>query len=263
MIILRNILYAIIFTAVLIIIFWYFAIPDDLIRAKIEESLSGLNNHDIKVSADDIKKGFFFSVHAKNIQLQIRDKPAFSVTELTARINPLYIIKKQIAFSIEGRMGSGSVSGSFIFPGGGSLRIKDAELDSIPYLQSLGIKSTGIISAHLTIRDNNAKVVFEIPDLNIQEYNKMPSPLLSTFHTVQGVLNIVNENIRIDSLGLEGEKGYARVKGDISAGFMNLTLELMPSAGELSPAELMLIDRYLQSPGYYIIPLHQKTAVSR
>jgi hypothetical protein len=105
------------------------------------------------------------------------------------------------------------------------------------------------------IIDKTAKVVFEIPDLNIQEYNKIASPLLSSFHTVQGVLNIVNDKIRIESLGIEGEKGYARVKGDITAGFMNLTLELMPSAGKLSPAELMLIDSYRQSPGYYVIPL--------
>lgn len=255
MIIFRNILYIVSVIAVFIVLFWFFAIPDDLIRVKIEESVSGLNNQKIRVSADDIKKGLFFSVHSKNIQLEIGNKPALSITELTIRINPLYILKKQIAFSIEGRIGSGYVSGSLIFPGGGTLRIKDAELDSIPYLQSLGIKSTGLISAHIIIRDNTAKVVFEIPDLNIQEYNNIASPLLSTFHTAQGVLSIADDNIRIDSLGLEGEKGYARVKGDIAAGFMNLTLELMPSAGELSPAELMLIDRYRQSPGYYVIPI--------
>ena len=263
MIIFRNIIYTIIFFAVSVILFWFFAIPDDLIREKIEESLAGLNNQEIRVSTDNIKKGLFFSVHSKNIQLEIGDKPALSITELTVRINPLYFIRKQIAFSIKGRMGSGYVSGSLRFPGGGTVRIKDAELDSIPYLQSLGIKSTGLISAHLVIKDNTAKVVFEIPDLNIQEYNKMASPLLTTFHTAQGVLSIVNDNIRIDSFGLEGEKGYARVKGDITAEFMNLTLELMPSAGELSPAELMLIDRYRQSPGYYVIPFNQKTAVSR
>jgi type II secretion system protein N len=255
MIIFRNILYIVLVIAVFILLFWFFAIPDDLIREKIEESVSGLNNQEIRVSMDEIKKGLFFSVHSKNVQLKIGDKPALTVTELTARINPIYFIRKQLTFSIEGRMGSGHVNGSLRFPGGGSLRINDAELDSIPYLQSLGIKSTGYISAHIIIRDNTAKVVFEIPDLNIQEYNKIESPLLATFHTVQGVLNIVNDKIRIDSLGLEGDKGYARIKGDITAGFMDLTLELMPSAGELSQAEIMLIDSYLQSPGYYVIPL--------
>lgn len=263
MIIFRNILYILLVIAVFILLFWFFAIPDDLIREKIEESVSGLNNQEIRVSMDEIKKGLFFSVHSKNVQLKIGDKPALTVTELTARINPIYFIRKQLTFSIEGRMGSGHVNGSLRFPGGGSLRINDAELDSIPYLQSLGIKSTGYISAHIIIRDNTAKVVFEIPDLNIQEYNEIESPLLATFHTVQGVLNIVNDKIRIDSLGLEGDKGYARIKGDITAGFMDLTLELMPSAGELSQAEIMLIDSYLQSPGYYVIPLNLKTAVSR
>ncbi len=255
MLIFRNILYTIIVIAVFILLFWYFAIPDDLVRAKIEGSVSNLTNPEIGFSAEDIKKGLFFSVHAKNIQLDIGEKPALSINELTARINPLFLLRRQVAFSIEGMMGSGYISGSLKFPGDGTLRIEDADLDSIPFLQGIGIKSRGLISAHIMIKDNSAKVVFEIPDLIIQEYKGVASPILSTFHTVQGVLNIDNGNIRIGSIGLEGEKGYVRVKGDIAAGFINLTLELMPSAGELSPAELMLIDRYLQSPGYYVIPL--------
>ena len=251
----RYIIYTIIVIAISMVMVWFFAIPDDLIRLKIEETLSGLENSKIRVSVEDLSKGLFFSVHANSIQLEIKDKPAFRITEVRGRINPLFIIKKQLAFSIKGLMGSGSVSGLFRFPGGGSLRVENADLNSIPYLKSLGIKSNGYISAHIKVIDSTAKVVFEIPDLSIQEYNETASPILSTFHRTQGVMTIVNDNIQVNSLGLEGEKGYARVKGEVRGGNMNLTLELMPSAGEVTPVELTLIGRYQKSPGYYVIPI--------
>jgi hypothetical protein len=57
----------------------------------------------------------------------------------------------------------------------------------------------------------------------------------------------------------EGEKGFARLKGNISNGVMDLELELMPDAGyfvnERESLELALIRQYQISPGYYLIPV--------
>ena len=69
------------------------------------------------------------------------------------------------------------------------------------------------------------------------------------------MLHLQANTIKIPSISLEGDKGYARIKGDITDGFMNLILELMPSTDELQPIESMLISKYQISPGYYVIPI--------
>ncbi len=96
---------------------------------------------------------------------------------------------------------------------------------------------------------------FEIPDLDIAESALSVIPFLNTFHKIQGALSIKNNIITFDSVSLEGEKGYARLKGRITNGYMNLSLEVMPEAGKLTSLEEMLIGKYIVSPGYYVVPL--------
>ena len=66
---------------------------------------------------------------------------------------------------------------------------------------------------------------------------------------------IENSIIKITSISLEGDKGYARLKGDITNRRMDLSLELMPDENKLSTGESMLIGRHIVSPGYYVIPI--------
>ena len=69
------------------------------------------------------------------------------------------------------------------------------------------------------------------------------------------VVAIKNNIITFDSVSLEGDKGYARLKGRITNGYMNMALEIMPEAGKLTSLEKMLIGKYIVSPGYYVVPL--------
>jgi type II secretion system protein N len=250
-----KIVYALIIITLFTVLVWFFAVPDDYVRATIEEAVSTDKDPEMILSVDELRKGLFFSIYADRIQLRIKGRPAMNVTDLSVRINPLFLIRKEMSFSLNGSMGSGSLDGSFRLPGKGSLRINAADLGSIPYLKVLGSDIEGYLSADILLRGNETQVLFEISDIGVDETVKPGLPLLATFHTIQGVLKISENTIMVKSLGLEGDKGYARVRGDITGGVMNLNLELMPQAGRLSRAELMMIERYQKSPGYYLIPI--------
>jgi hypothetical protein len=97
-------------------------------------------------------------------------------------------------------------------------------------------------------------VTFKIPDLSIHE-SEIVIPLIETFHRIQGSFSITSNRIELESVSLEGDKGYARLKGNITNGVARLKLEIMPEAARLSSLETMLITKYFVSPGYYVVPL--------
>lgn len=241
--------------AVSVLMIWVLAIPKELIIAYAEEALSDIQRPKISFTTDRLKKGIFFSVHADNIVLEIDGRPALKITDITVRINPFSFILREIGFSLTGRLGAGSLNGSFTLPGGGYLTVIDADLHSIPFLKRLGANFSGYTSAVIDLDDTGAELKFEIPDLKIQGTEEIALPLIISFHTVQGVLKITEDIIQITSIGIDGEKGYARIKGNITGGGMNLALELMPDVSELSSTEMLLIGRYQKSPGFYVIPI--------
>lgn len=250
-----KILYTLAVIALFMVLAWFFVVPDDFIRATVEDAVSGDKETDIALSLDELSKGLLFSFHTERVQLLIKGRPALNVTDLSVRINPVFLIKKEMAFSLNGSMGSGSVEGSFRLPGQGNLRIHAADLGSIPYLKTFGNEIKGHLSADIILKGNETEVLFEINDIAVDEDDKPSLPLLTAFHTIQGVLKIRGNTIMIKSLGLDGDKGYARVRGDITGGLMNLNLELMPQTGRLTRAESMIIEGYRKSPGYYVIPV--------
>ena len=63
-------------------------------------------------------------------------------------------------------------------------------------------------------------------------------------------------DLQVDSISLEGEKGFARLKGKINNGLADMTLELMPLKDSLNTLESMLIGKYIVSPGFYEIPIN-------
>jgi hypothetical protein len=232
---LRYLLYAGIIIPVFFVSFWLIVLPDSFIKTRIENSISNYGNPETEVIVRGLKKGIFFTVFADRIEFKKQDTVVLIITDISSRINPLYLFKKQVAFSVRG--------------------IDGAEINAIPYIQSLGLKVSGLVSAHINFKNNNADVYFKTSHVDIEDtITEIPLPFHS-FQTIQGVLHLQANTINVPSISLEGDKGYARIKGDITDGFMNLILELMPSTDELQPIESMLISKYQISPGYYVIPI--------
>jgi type II secretion system protein N len=250
----RHILYFIIGIPVFIILVWLFAVPDNLIQGKIEDAIYDAGDGSVKAYLKGFKKGLFLTVHADSLDLTMDKTPALTITGLTGCFNPRYLIRKQLAFSIKGKIGTGNVKGLLTYPSDGEIKIEKADLNAIPYLIHLGMRANGYISANILLKNKSAHITFQIPDMGIKESSVM-IPLINSFHRVQGALTVTGNDVKLDSVSLEGEKGYARLKGDIKDRFMNLSLELMPSMKKLNTIESMLIGKYIVSPGYYVIPV--------
>ncbi|MBI5407750.1 MAG: type II secretion system protein GspN [Nitrospirae bacterium] len=250
----KKILYIVLAVPVFIILVWFFAVPGELLREKMEEAISGAGEGNISASIKGFKKGLFFSIHADSLDLAIDKTPTLKITDVTGYIDLRQLIKLQLAFSIEGKLGGGNITGLLKYPSEGEIKLEKAELNAVPYLAEIGIKGGGHLSGEIRLKDNNARLTFQIPDLAAREASVM-IPFLESFHKAQGAFSINGNNVKIDSISLEGEKGYARLKGDITNGEKNLNLELMPSMDKLNSLESMLIGKYIVSPGYYIVPI--------
>lgn len=251
----RNILLLIIGIPVFILLLWLIALPDSVIKTTIENSISNNGRLNINPSIKGLRKGLFFTVYADSLELKIDKKTALIITDISSRINPLYLFKRQFAFSVRGKIGKGDIEGHFKLSESGSLKIDKAEFSSIPYLASAGLHGKGLISARLNLKNNIMDAVFEIPDADIRSSTMaIPMPI-SSFRKIQGALQLQGNTIKITSISLDSDKGYARIKGEVINGTMDLSLELMPSAGKLEPIESILISKYQISPGYYVIPI--------
>ncbi|MBI4699051.1 MAG: type II secretion system protein GspN [Nitrospirae bacterium] len=237
-----------------IVLVWLIVIPEDVIKTAIEDSISNNGQMDLKSSVNGLRKGLLFSVYADNIELNISNTPALIITDISCRINPLYAFKKNLNFSIRGKIGTGDVQGLFDLPSGGILKLEKADLSAIPYLSSIGFQSSGLISASLFFKKGSLDITFEVPAAEIQGSmaNLLP---VNSFKNIQGTLMIQGNSIKITSITMDTDKGRARFKGDMINGLMNLTLELMPAADKLNSLESTLISKYLKSPGYYVIPI--------
>jgi type II secretion system protein N len=253
--ILRKLLYLIIIIPVFIILVWSLALPDIFLKNSIEDSVDKYLDPDISTSINGFRKGLFFTVYADSIEFAIGDVPALSIKQIKSKINPFSSLKKQLSFSFNGRIGKGTVNGQFTLPGRGNLTVDRAELDAIPYLAAIGLKGRGLVSSVFSFANNIIDITFQIPDADIRGTAMGINLPINSFHKIQGTVSIKEKIISVKSISLETDKGYARLKGDIKNGFMDLSLELMPSAGKLDSLESMLLAQYQITPGYYVIPV--------
>jgi type II secretion system protein N len=206
------------------------------------------------LSVNGLRKGLFFSLSADSLNLTLDNRPALEITDFTGSFSPRYLTAMKPGFVIKGKIGTGAVSGILKLPLEGSVKIDRAELSAISYLKRFDVDINGNVSSDISVRDGVVKVIFNVPDLNIDD-SALVVPLLNTFSKLQGALSVKENTIHIDSISLEGEKGYARLKGSITGNVMNMALELMPAAGKLKGMESMLIGKYIVSPGYYVVPV--------
>lgn len=237
------------------ILAWLFAVPEDLIREQIDNALARSGNSNISLFFNGMHKGPFLSLNADSLNMEIDGKPAVSVTNFKCKFTPRYLSDIKLGFRIKGEIGTGDIDGYIKLPVDGKIHIEKAELNSIPYLTSLGLDINGSLSSDITINSESVTVQFEIPDLDIAESALSVIPFLNTFHKLQGALSVKDNIITFNSVSLEGDKGYARLKGMIRNGYMNMSLEIMPDAGKLTSLEKMLIGKYIVSPGYYVVPI--------
>jgi hypothetical protein len=233
---------------------WIIVVPVDLMKEKLESAVAGSAISNMSLSVKGLRKGIFFTLSADSLDLNTDNRPALKITDITGGFSLRYLTERKLGFDIKGKIGTGDVSGILKLPLEGSIKATRAELSEIPYLRRFDIVIHGHVSSDMKIRGNMLKIIFNVPDLYIDDSASV-IPLLNTFRKLQGALSVKENILQVDSISLEGEKGYARLKGGITNNIMDLSLELMPAADKLNTLESMVIGKYIVSPGYYVVPI--------
>lgn len=254
MIKLRHILFFILFIPVFIILVWFFAVPEDLIQGRIEDAISIAGQGKVTASLKGFRKGLFLGAHADSLDLDLDGTPALTISNIAGCFKAGNLIKRQIAFSLNGKIGTGNINGLLTYPADGKIKVEKADLNEIPYLTHMGIKTNGHVSADILLKSKSALITFQVPDMDLRE-STIIIPFINSFHRIHGALSVSGNDVKLESVSLEGDKGYARLKGDIRNNIMDLRLELMPAMEKLSSVESMLIGKYIVSPGYYVLPI--------
>ena len=256
MLYLKKLLYLIIAIPFLIILIWLFAVPTSLIHERIIDAIAGPAGSNVEVTISDLKKGVLLSLHADKVEVKSNSVSALTLNNLSAHISPHHLFQGRPAILLKGNVGDGDLRAVLFLSREGSMKIENASIDAITYLDHYGISGKGNIFSETTfnLENESADISLEIPDLDLNESVQV-IPFADSLKKIQGRLLVKGNRIEVNSFSLEGAKGYARLEGLINNGHMNLKLEVMPQLDKLTPLESMLIGKYIVSPGYYVIPI--------
>jgi len=236
---------------------WIVAVPEALITNLIEGAMRDDNLH---LRVTDMHKGLFYDFSCGSVTLTKNDKPLLSVENIEGRINPLSLLLLNLNVLFNGDLSKGKVNGGIdLFRGKShvNVAVKGAELKGMPFFGLLGIEGQGTLSGDINIRNAKGAVTFSVSDARFSRitFAGVAVPL-EVFTGGRGAMKVDGSTLRIQSFALEGEGIYARLKGDVAAGKMNLTMELMPEKTfKDRNLVFMMLTKYQVSPGYYSIPL--------
>jgi len=253
--VIRNILILIFISLAFIEILWMVAIPPEFLSDQIQRALQ--KDQNILITMDEIEKGFPLNLKIREVRLFVNNIHALSIEDLSIIPDLSSIIRKAIGFKIDGTLSGGRLYGIVDYPLRGALTLRGAMLGRLPVIEGYGLNIKGTLSSDIKIKGQRMDISFEIPDLDLKEMGLSGLPFINSFHRVRGVITVEGDTINVRSVGLEGEKGYARLSGRIINNRPDLRLEFMPVKDTLTPFEEMLLGRYIESPGYYVIPINE------
>ncbi len=241
---------------------WLIAIPERLIVAVIENSLS---RDYLYLKTEEVKKGMFYSFRAGRVFLMKKSdgespgSPLLVLTDVRGRFAFMSIFTLSPELAFKGWMNGGEVKGRVRLTGKDRLVISGENIPvrGLPLLEPLGIYGDGTLSGSFVVRDNTGELKFSVRDAQFDRGSVAGVFLpLDLFHEIRGAASLSNDVVEIQSFAMSGRGIYARVKGGIRRTDMNLSLELMTdSSFTAEPLFRFLLERYRVSPGYAVIPL--------
>lgn len=247
------------------VIFWgiWIAVPETSIQSIIVDSLS---NERLRLEVKELKKGLFYNLSIERLLLKNSGKEQISLDNIYARINPLSLILLRLDLSFNGGIGGGNISGRIKLTKNKKLieiDVKGASINEIPLFKFVGVQGTGTISGKFTIIDGTGHVEFITKDASFEPaiFSGVIVPL-NFFHSMRGSMDIKGDTLNIVSVALEGKNIFARLKGVIKDGVMDINMELMPGISFIeNPLFVYGLEKYKISPGYYLIPVKRELSL--
>lgn len=252
---LKRLLIVLVVLLSIIIGLWYIGIPDSWI---VETAEGLLQTPDIQTELKGFRKTPFFGFRIKEIRIRHGDIQLFRIEDISAQIDPvsLLLLKGKVSFS--GQLSGGSLSGNVVFKKDDfrmEIDLQAAKLEGLSLMDALSIRGKGRLYVTGTIDKGAGKIFFEVKDLAVDNIirGKLYMPM-SYFDHIKGAVTLSDKGVRIDALSMEGDQIYSRMKGVLTGGYFEGSLEVMPEP-ELPKGLLSLIESYEKTPGYYVIPL--------
>lgn len=249
---------------------WSIAIPESLIVDLIEGSLS---RDYIYLRIKGLEKGLFYNFSAEEILLKKRgaggDSEDFLLQfkNVSGRLDFMSLLELSPELSFDCGMNGGDIRGEIRLAGDRDVRINGSAISikGIPFLEPLGIRGEGIMSGDFSLRDGRGELRFSVSGLRLDNasFGGVFLPL-EIFGGIKGAAAISGETVEVRSFAMSGKGAYARVRGNIKGGRMDMTFELMTdSSFTLEPFFGALLEPYRVSPGYYAVPLRGEAPFSR
>ncbi|MBF0557585.1 MAG: type II secretion system protein GspN [Nitrospirae bacterium] len=237
---------------------WYIAIPDSVISDLIENSLKDGN---MSIQVTHLKKGLFFNLSLERIELKKSGNALLSIENATGRINPLSLLMMRLTLYFSGNIGGGTINGRMDLIKGKNhvgLDIRNAHLEEMPFFVLIGLDGKGVLSGGLSLDNGEGNTRLDIREMALKSgvFGGASVPL-ELFDSARGAFSISSGVLKVVSFTFEGRGIYARIKGLITSGATNLTMELMPDRTFTASNPLFyLLENYKVSPGFYSIPIN-------
>jgi type II secretion system protein N len=254
----KKVLYALVAAVIFLFGLWQIVITDSMVSALIENSLK---DSDISVDITNLKKGLFFNLTLDRIILKKSGNTLLSIENASGKINPLSLFIMRLTLHFSGDIGGGRIDGGVnLFKKKNliDMDIRNAHIEEIPFFALIGLDGKGVLSGELRLENGKGETRLEIKEteLNAGTFGGVAVPL-QVFDNARGAISISSGMLKVVSFSLEGKGIYARIKGTITGGRTDLTMELMPDKtfSENNPV-FSLIESYKVSPGFYSIPIN-------
>jgi len=140
----------------------------------------------------------------------------------------------------------GSVQGEASFSG--------VQFNSEGFILPENVSFTAPVSGRVVMSGKKADIEVRADEITWKRLSvsgfELPSDI---FEKGKGGISVERGRIIVKSLAFEGDKGYARLSGEIISGQRRLTLELFPN--DWDDPMLIPFERYKISPGQYKMPV--------
>lgn len=235
----------------------WLAFPEQTLQSFLEKSVA---DKELSAGVEDLKKGFFYNLTIRRLTLLGRKGDLIYFRDLSCSIRPWSLAAMRLSMSFSGDISGGEMKGKMDIVRNKlhiALDFRDAKIKDTPFLKIAGIEGDGSISGRFAMNDNTGYLEFFSKDVHFERAVFAGTSVpLNYFQNVVGSLNIRGNEVRINSVTLEGNDIYARIKGDIKDAYFNIHLELMPGKSFTdSPLFLKAFEKYEVSPGYYVMPV--------
>jgi type II secretion system protein N len=236
---------------------WFVVFPERTLLALVSTSLHGSG---LAVDVAGFRKGLFYDFKAQNLALKKSDRTLLTVENVSCRLDLSSLLFLNPVVRCDGDIAGGRIKGNVgLLQGKGPVKVSiaDARMEEMPFLSSLGIGGSGIISGSMDLEKGAGNILFALRDVHLlpASFGVIKVPL-DVFSDGTGALALDGRTLRVTAFSLEGSGVYARVKGTIEGNTMNLKMELMPEKSfvEENPVFAFLA-AYRDSPGHYSIPI--------